>query len=628
MQASVHEFIELLDGSLDFSDPERSFSPFFSRYGVSPGKTAGAGDLWIYYNRRAAHLESPLPTRRSGDGVPGRRDLHCDPLGFQSETTDGWRESVGFVAPDVLLYEAVPSADAPGATEWILTLPGDAGTTVRIRYEAASRILLVSGRLPRTDPRDPDPTFPYDWAVAFPEESETFFLGGRECAADADWDATLGDPPGFLRIVIRAGTRPLRFLSALHPGEEDPAACRSAVAAGRGLDPEEARSRTVRWLEEAAPSLRFPECAEGWRRLYARAVWGLLSNTVRPHGRFRPYHACFPNRKRYSSHYLWDSCFQSLGLSRFNPALAAESLRLLCALQEEDGKIPQFACATWNRPGAAQPPLIAWAAARLAEEQGDEQLPVDLYPALERWNRWWFTKRDRDGDGLPEWDEALESGWDNSPRWDHGRVEPLDLNSFLFVQMNRLAAVAQRAGFADPASWRRRADELADRIVGRMFDADDGVFFDIRYDTHEPVVIRTPACLLPLWAGVPVPAERRDRMLDELLLAPDRLGGEIPFPTVARSEPTYDPHGWWRGPVWPNIAHLMLETLETAGRTSEKRAAMHRLLRMIERNETPRELYDSRTGEGLGASELGWSCAMTIRWIEELASDTDLLQDR
>ena len=57
----------------------------------------------------------------------------------------------------------------------------------------------------------------------------------------------------------------------------------------------------------------------------------------------------------------------------------------------------------------------------------------------------------------------------------------------------------------------------------------------------------------------------------------------------------------------------MLETLEKFGCTAEKEEAQRRLYQMLLRDVSMHELFHSRTGEGLGSEEQGWTCAIFLK---------------
>ena len=95
------------------------------------------------------------------------------------------------------------------------------------------------------------------------------------------------------------------------------------------------------------------------------------------------------------------------------------------------------------------------------------------------------------------------------------------------------------------------------------------------------------------------------------------LFGDIPFPSVAYNEPTYDAAHWWRGPTWMSEAWLMLETLQKFGYQKEYAEAADRLFRMLLADGGMHELFNSRTGEGMGYEQQGWTCATYLALLKQ-----------
>ena len=82
----------------------------------------------------------------------------------------------------------------------------------------------------------------------------------------------------------------------------------------------------------------------------------------------------------------------------------------------------------------------------------------------------------------------------------------------------------------------------------------------------------------PLWAGMPVDAETKREMIEDVLLDPAQFFGAIPFPSVAYDEPAYDPQGYWRGRAWPHISYWLLQMLCREGYEAQAHAAADRIL--------------------------------------------------
>jgi glycogen debranching enzyme len=302
---------------------------------------------------------------------------------------------------------------------------------------------------------------------------------------------------------------------------------------------------------------------------------------------------------------------------------AADSLLQLAYAIRPDGKIPQFLCSTWARPHCVQPALLGWAAKRFVERAGvraaGEAFIRTMASALCRNNEWWLTQRITES-GLICCPHGLETGQDDSPRFDDGPVLAVDMNSYLLQQMRATAFFCRLAGDgALAAEWEARADAFAARLAAYLYDADKNLFFDADPETGERRTLVTLSSLIPLWAGVPLPEEKIRSMIEDYLLNEAYFFGNVPFPCVAYNEPVYEPAQWWRGPTWMPVAWLMMEILDTYGYTAERAQAARRLYRVLKKDAVLHELFDSSTGEGLGCDEQGWTAAIFIRLSQELS---------
>jgi glycogen debranching enzyme len=261
-----------------------------------------------------------------------------------------------------------------------------------------------------------------------------------------------------------------------------------------------------------------------------------------------------------------------------------------------------------------KPPLLAWAAWKLYQTDGDREFLDEIYEPIVRWNNWWFEKNDTDGNGLCEYQHPYSSGLDDSPLWDEGMpVESPDLNTYLYLQQESLAKIARAIGEEEDAHmWSRRAEELAERMVRIMWDETAGLFWAAHSGSRARIHVRTPFSLFPLLTGrLPQAIVTRlvAHLTDEAEFWP-----RYPVPTVALDDPKYDPLQMWRGPTWVNVNYLLIEGLERVGYLDLARELRRRTLEMVCGQNDVCEYYNPGTGEypPRAASVFGWSSAIFI----------------
>ncbi|MDO8586384.1 MAG: trehalase family glycosidase [Armatimonadota bacterium] len=606
----TQRFLDTLQGKLRFDSAHApwgglAFCAHYSWFGVNKQDKLGIEGLWLYYNRAPRLLSSEFLTfevSRSGQtwgASSNRADL---PLEIQEQGDHGFSGSIAFAGSDIICYHARVDPGSGATVTARLSIPASDPRFIRkAKYDPAKRLLTIDTRLPRTDVRDPDPDHPFTICVivpkaftpsAVPTTSETdqavqltFSAGAEDFEGEQTFIVGIGEGPTADEIKMR-----LRGMARV--GSKD------------------SRAASRRWLDNSLDKFTFEGVPQDLRLHYAKAVYQLLSNTKAPRGRLK-HPAGYPSRGVYCTEFLWDVAFSSIAVAQFNQRLAEGYLLNLVENQEADGKIPMFICATWNRPGESEPPLIAWSAWSLYEKSRNKKLISAVYRPLGRMVEWWFKNRDQDGNGVVEYQDPLESGWDNSPRFDAGRIEGVDLNAYLNREMRLLAKMAKVLGKQEDADeWERRTAEHAERVSAVLFDPENEIYYDRLVEQKSLLKILTPASFTPLWTGMPAPEKTARSMIERYLLDPDRFFGKYPFPTVAYNEPTYTPGGWWRGPVWVNIAWIMVETLKANGFEKESMEASSRLIDMMLGNDELYELYNSSTGKGQGCPGYGWTCAV------------------
>lgn len=395
---------------------------------------------------------------------------------------------------------------------------------------------------------------------------------------------------------------------SLHIGDGDPPPALPFSAIRKN-----AQARWESWFERA------PQVNEERRGKYAYAWWVMANNLVSPAG-YLKYETMMPTKAFYVGAWLWDSALHAIAFRRVDPELARNQIRVMLANQLPDGMLPdavfdEGVVSEISHPIHARvtkPPIMAWAALKVHESDPKMEFLREIYEPLSRENAWWFDCNDDDNDGVVQYTHPYSSGLDDSPLWDHGMpVESPDINTYLAIQMNALAKIAEIIGRDDEAKeWRRKAQELIRRMIEHLWDEQTGVFHAMH--NEKPIPVLTPFNLYPLWTGQ-LPKDITARLLAHLQ-DPSEFWGKFALPTVAYNDPAYRPDTMWRGPVWANINYFFIEALQIIGEHQLAGELRGKTLNMIAAQPGIREYYNSQSGEapGSAAPGFGWSAAVFI----------------
>jgi hypothetical protein len=320
--------------------------------------------------------------------------------------------------------------------------------------------------------------------------------------------------------------------------------------------------------------------------------------------------------------------------------------------------------------GITQPPLLATVVRLIHDRHVIPDFVQEVYPALLRWHRWLHTARDADGSGLSFIIHPWESGTDDSPRWLHllAAIRPEALPEFqrgdtkyvpAIERPNRseyerfiyLIDVFRKLGYAHKellvhspflvqdilfnATLFRADEDLRDLAVSLNQPTDEidgwissvqlnfntrfwheavGLCYDYDLRSNQPIRVNTASTFLPLFAGLPSERQAK-RLVEEHLLNPNEyaLGGDVRHwvTTTAKSEPTWEPRRYWRGPVWIIMNWFIIEGLQRYGYDDLVDVIRQDTLDLIETHGF-REYYDARDGSGCGSTDFSWSAALTL----------------
>lgn len=294
-------------------------------------------------------------------------------------------------------------------------------------------------------------------------------------------------------------------------------------------------------------------------------------------------------------------------------------------------------------------------------------------PRLAAWHRWLASARDPDHVGLVEIHHGWESGMDNSPRWDAAyaavaveqetelhrhdtsvvgdasqrptdaeyqrylhlvaqmrsvgyddarvaqvvdfRMGDVFMTALLAVAAEELAHLGRRLGLEEVVADQDAIAARARQALRSTVDPDTGLCRDWdarRGDWSTALSLASFSALLsggddgllhhqlghitgPQWAGHP------------------DLRFTLP-PTLSPDDPGYQPHAYWRGPIWPVMNWLFWWAVSRHGELAVARLWREQGLAQLGDLRFG-EYYDPTTGDPLGSHDQSWSAAVALDWV-------------
>ena len=389
---------------------------------------------------------------------------------------------------------------------------------------------------------------------------------------------------------------------------------------------------------------------------------------------FRYTYLC-PSPDKYRWQWFWDSCFHAIVMAHVDPELALAELRTLVRGQEPDGFMghvsfwgTRFLGDLWgrmqstyawrqNHTALIQPPVLAQAVERVAEVVGDLGVATEFLPVLDRYHGWLAEHRARDDDGLLVIISPYESGMDQSPAFDQVlgfrgrpgrwslefrdrwldlrnalanyqserlinsgpfRIKNAMVNALYIDSLSTMSRMHRRHGNQQVASaYAAKAAQIGDALVSKMWDRSRGAFFDLYGVPERRTAPLTVGGLVPLVVRE-LPQEAAHMLVERHLMNQDEFSLPYPVPSVAATEPTFNPRGeglLWRGPTWVNTNWLLWRGLQRHGFQELAGQIAEGTIAMVARSGL-REFYHPHTGQGLGARDFAWS-GLALDMVEE-----------
>lgn len=199
--------------------------------------------------------------------------------------------------------------------------------------------------------------------------------------------------------------------------------------------------------------------------------------------------------------------------------------------------------------------------------------------------------------------------------------ESVDQASYMYSDNRYLAEMADILGHnAEAATFRSKADKLADYINNCMFDSTSGFFYDIRIKDKPlpngcagyPIVERGkgPEGWSPLFNGAA--SQQHADAVVKVMKDPREFNTYVPLGTAALTNPAFGADIYWRGRVWVDQLYFGLKGMESYGYRADAVAMAQAFFNHADGLMTDgpiRENYNPLTGMQQGAPNFSWSAA-------------------
>jgi hypothetical protein len=366
----------------------------------------------------------------------------------------------------------------------------------------------------------------------------------------------------------------------------------------------------TKWTRET------PELPEPYRKGGELADYMNWACVVRPHGRIKRY-AMYSSINWMLGIWSWDHCFHAMAASYHDPELAWDQWMIVFDNQDAFGALPDQFDDHSCHYSFTKPPVHGWALKWLMDRSTwlTKHHLAEAYAPLARWTEWWFEHRDHNGNGIPEYHNGNDCGWDNSTAFYEGvPLESPDLCTHLILQMETLAEIASKLGLEESSSdWKQRADTLFERMMERFWT---GERFVARLAvTQEAVASESLLMFVPILLGKRLPEQVIETMIQQLTL-PNRFVTPYGLASESLSSEHYSEDGYWRGPIWAPAMLLICEGLKQSGRHELSRDLARRFCDAAAAGGFP-ENFHAVTGEPLRDPTVTWTSSIFMVMAQE-----------
>ena len=324
-----------------------------------------------------------------------------------------------------------------------------------------------------------------------------------------------------------------------------------------------------------------------YEKLYYKALSINKVNVRSPEGKIQRLWTT-PDRVPHRHMWMWDTAFHALAMVQYNQKVAQEIFLAMLETIRNNGFMPHMANPT-DQSDVTQPCVMAWAAYNIYQKTKDLEFLKTATPYLEKYLTFDLLNRDKNHNNLLEWYVETnyancrcgESGLDNSPRFDFDEdMDAIDFSSYFANDCYYLAKIYEEIKNNELADkWRKQANLTSQAINEKMYDKNDGVYYDYLFSNKLTKVL-TQSSFLPLFVGI-MNKNDIDKMVEKLIDKTE-LWSINPIASISQKDNRFS-NDMWRGGVWLNLNYFIICGLRKYGKIEVANKLKDATLKMVDK---------------------------------------------
>ena len=386
-------------------------------------------------------------------------------------------------------------------------------------------------------------------------------------------------------------------------------------------------------------------------------LWAPLENYKNQSGSF----TSVSTKYGYPLMIPWDSAFNALGFSVFlnDPSIPQSIMMTILDNECDNFLMPNviFEDRVKNTCAVSNPPMLSYTVYEIYKKYQDKYFLEFAYPKLVNTIDFWQINRDKNKNGLLEYDTnetrpmdvagrqrftMYESAWDDNrkflPEFNGGflayEIEPVELNSLLYKEYISLSKMAQILGKkSDHNKYLLLAHNLKQKMDTLMKNPETGIYQDISIKTGEKIKYLTPHIFFPMFARIA--DDKTAEILILKYLKNDRLFWPT-IPTVAFNQKGYSESGSFYGPTWLQVYYFVYVGVQNYNTYHQYDEVLHDMREFLinlhqHNNFVFFERYNSNPLSpnalngltGIAKTNYGWSSAITLKILYDKSTLSD-----